>query len=281
MTTEYGRAPVPAGIDTERPSAARVYDWYLDGKMNYRVDREFGQRAVEQFPAVKGLAVANRKWLGRIVRNAIDEGITQFIDLGAGVPTVGAVHEIVQEHTSGAGKVVYVDNEGVAAAHGRLILNNQGATDWAGVVQVDLRDPDGIMNDSVTTQLIDWNEPVCLLAVAVLHFVGPVDQPDELVRVYGARLPPGSWFACSHLANDAADGDGKLQVQRFVDSYQETQNPLWLRDRSEIMSWFDGYELLPPGVVPVTDWRPDEEAAKDIEQVRPYSWCGVGRKPSI
>lgn len=282
---DSGHAPVPEGIDLEKPSAARIYDWYLDGNSHYLVDRAFGRRVVDIFPLIKPLAMINRRWLGRVVREALDAGITQFLDLGAGLPTVGAVHQFVRHHRDehgGDGRVVYVDNEGVAASHARLLLEKEQVTDWAGVVQQDMRFTDRIFRDDTTRRLINWDEPVCLLAVAVFHFIGPADQPAELIDTYRRKLAPGSWFALSHLASDEADDEGQKQVREFVESYRDTQNPLWQRDKAEITAWFDGFDLLDPGVAHLTDWRPDPEGLPKFptDGVRPFSWCAVGQRPS-
>jgi hypothetical protein len=288
---ESGRAPVPEGIDTDRPSAARVYDFLVRGpsKQNYVVDREFGRRIIKEFPLVVPLAIANRDWSRRIVREMLNAGITQFLDLGAGLPTAGAVHEIVaayrDEHgeEQAAYRVVYVDNEGVAAAHARLILEKDQVTEWAGVVQQDLRFTTEIFDDPVTKRLIDWSKPVGLLAVAVFHFVGPADQPAEVIRTYRDKLAPGSLFALSHITTEEADPEPAARGKTVVDLYREkNQNPAWVRNKAEITSWFDGFERLPPGVVYLTDWRPDpDNPVREADQIRPLMLCGIGQKPDL
>ncbi|GAA4668740.1 MULTISPECIES: SAM-dependent methyltransferase [Amycolatopsis] len=275
----------PRDLDLDKPSSARVYDWYLGGSTNYVVDQMFGEKADKQFPLIKPLAMSNRQWLGRVVRAALDEGITQFLDLGSGVPTVGNVHEIVRQHAAPKSdpRVVYVDYEPVAVAHSEIILDKQGATKWAGVVRCDLRDPEEIFAHPVTRKLLDFRKPVCLLMVSVLHFVGGGDNVLDLVARYRRQLAPGSWWAASHITTDDAPEEGAAQIGALAESYRRTQNPAWLRDRAEFESWFAGFELVPPGIVHLTDWRPDPVEAVfpklEPEQVRPFYWAGVGRVP--
>lgn len=270
----------PAGVDLSRPSAARVYDWYLGGSYNWAVDREFGQSAIEICPLIPELARQNRRWLQRVVRSALRAGITQFVDLGAGVPTVGAVHEIVAERTDDpAARVVYVDNEPVAATHSELILEQEGAQDWAGVVQGDMRRPDQVLHSEPVSRLIDFDRPVCVLMVAVLHFVEDGAQAAGILRDYADQLVSGSWVALSHIAKDGAAAEQAAQLQRFVDAYQNTQNPCCVRENAEIREWFTGMDLLEPGVVSLPDWRPHDADSTDGDTIRGCGWCGVAAIP--
>jgi hypothetical protein len=275
----------PRDVDLDKPSVARIYDWYLGGKSNYAVDRVFGEQADVQFPLIKPLARSNRQWLGRVVRAALQEGITQFLDLGSGVPTVGNVHEIIQRHAPDGidPRVVYVDYEPVAVAHSELILDKQGATGWAGIVRGDLREPEVVLKSRTTRKLLDFTKPVCVLTVSVLHFVGGADNVPGIIARYRRKLAPGSWWAASHITTDDAPADGAAQISALADSYRNTQNPAWLRDRAEFSSWFEGFELVEPGIVHLTDWRPDPVATPfpdlDSRAVRPFYWAGVGRVP--
>ena len=267
----------PAGVDLSRPSAARVYDWYLGGLCNWAVDREFGRASVERFPLVAELARQNRMWLRRVVRAALDAGITQFLDLGAGVPTAGAVHEVVAEQCDDpAARVVYVDNEPVAAAHAELILKKQHAQAWAGVAQSDMRRPSEVLQAQDVHRLLDFTRPVCVLMVGVLHFVGDEEDVPALVAGYRQCMAPGSWLAISHLANDAAASEQAGQVQRFADAYQDTQNPVYLRTREQVRDCFSGLDIVDPGVVVLSDWGADEQDAEE-DPVRGCGWCAVGR----
>ncbi|WP_116045454.1 SAM-dependent methyltransferase [Amycolatopsis palatopharyngis] len=283
MTDGEDRSPeAPPGVDLEKPSAARIYDWYLGGTQNWAVDREFGRKIEQLWPHAKHGSRHNRQFMNRAVRAALDAGIRQFIDLGSGVPTVGNVHEVVRDHLpeSEHASVVYVDFEAVAAAHARLILEREGATDWAALVQQDMRHPNAILNDPETQRLIDLDQPVCLLMIAVLHFVGPDDRPLDIIKAYTDRLRAGSWLALSHMTVPD-DPEAAAGVLRFAEQYKSTANPVWLRPREEIASWFDGLDLLEPGVTHLTDWRPDFDAdnlpPRDLA-AKPFAWCGVAEK---
>ncbi|WP_312867798.1 SAM-dependent methyltransferase [Amycolatopsis pithecellobii] len=284
MSADGEHAPAaPADIDLDRPSTARIYDWYLGGTSNYAVDRHFGELADKQFPLIKPLAMSNRQWLGRVVRAALDDGITQFLDLGSGVPTAGNVHEIVRRYApeSADARVVYVDYEGVAVAHSELMLEQQDATGWAGIVRADLREPDIVCEHETTRRLLDFTKPVCVLMVSVLHFVGGADNVPRVIDRYRRRIAPGSWLAASHITTDDAPAGGAAQISALAESYRNTQNPAWLRDRAEFTSWFGEFDLVEPGVVHLTDWRPDhpDTLFPELEPaaVRPFYWAGVGR----
>lgn len=272
------RAPRSAtSVDLDKPSAARIYDWYLGGGTNYAIDREFGKKAVETLPVIRPLARSNRNWLGRVVRAALDEGITQFLDLGTGIPTVGNIHDVVRG-TEGA-RVVYVDNEAVAAAHSRAILDHDHLGDWAGTTQEDLRSADAVLNAPETRRLLDLSRPVCVLLVSVLHFVGDGDRPAEVIARYREHLAPGSWIALSHVTQDDNAPEQAAQLEALRTAYADTQNPAWIRGRDQIASWFSGLELVEPGLVHLPDWRPD--SALDVldvaEDVYPFYWAGAGR----
>ena len=281
MTESNDAAPLaPVGVDTDKPAAARIYDWYLGGTQNWAVDREFGRKIESQWPHVKPGARQNREFMNRAVKAALDAGIRQFIDLGSGVPTAGNVHEVVREHLpeDERATVIYVDYEPVAAAHATLILERQEATEWAGLVQSDMRDSRSILENETTVRLIDFNQPVCLLMMAVLHFVGPDDNPSELVKRYRDRLVPGSWLALSHMSvGDVNEGD-KAAILHFAEQYRHTSNPVWLRERAEIASFFGDWNLLQPGVTHLPDWRPVRELNTIEARARPYAWCGVAEK---
>ncbi|WP_158881382.1 SAM-dependent methyltransferase [Amycolatopsis anabasis] len=282
MTQSSSAAPeAPQGVDTEKPSAARVYDWLLGGTQNWAVDREFGRRVERMWPPIKPGARHNREFLHRAVRAALDAGIRQFLDLGSGMPTAGNVHEVVADYLADDERatVVYVDYEPVAAAHATLILERQNATEWAGLVQADVRDPDAILDHETTRRLIDFDRPVCVLMVAVLHFVGPDEDPGGVVAAYRDAVPPGSRLVLSHMTVGDATGEAAAGVEWFAAQYRHTTNPVWLRDRAEIESWFADWDVTEPGVTHLPDWRPVRELAPEEEIARPFAWCGVAVKP--
>jgi O-methyltransferase involved in polyketide biosynthesis len=274
---------VPVGVDVEKPSAARVYDWYLGGDQNWAVDREFGRRVEKVWPLIRPISRQNRAFMNRVVEAALDAGIRQFVDLGSGVPTAGNVHEIVRDRLPAdePATVVYVDYEAVAAAHSTLILEREDATDWAGLAQRDIRDPAAVFADEATQRLIDWSEPVCLLMITVLHFIGPDDDPDGLMATYRAKLAPGSWLAVTHgTCTDDAPPERAAEVRRFVDAYRDTSNPAYLRSAEEILPWFGGWPLLEPGLTALPDWRPEQAVSAVEAETRPFAWCAVARRPA-
>lgn len=272
--------PSPDEPDLERPSVARIYDWYLGGSFNYAVDRLFGQRAVQRFPLIKPLAHANRSFLGRVVATALDAGIYQFLDLGSGIPTAGNVHEAVAAHAGGSkGRVVYVDHEHVAVAHAETILAGQSALDWAGIVRGDFRDPIAVLEHPTTLRLLDFTKPICVLLVSVLHFVGAETDIDRMLATYVDPLAAGSWLALSHICNDDVEGEGAAQIAGLAGAYRrESQSPAYLRERSEIASWFDPLSLLEPGLVHLSEWRPAPSASPYEGSAGRFMWCGVGEK---
>lgn len=240
---------VPAEVDTERPNAARMYDYFLGGGRNFSADREAAERVKKHIPA-EYFALANRGFLRRVVRCLVrEQGVRQFLDLGSGLPTAGNVHEIAQNESPDC-RVVYVDNEPIAVAHAELILEgNPRAT----VIQADLRQPYMVLNQPELCDLIDLNEPVALLMCAVLHFVPDEDKPADLIAAYRDALCPGSYLAISH----ATDDDYPDELASAVEIYRSTATPATLRSRDHILSLFNGFTLLPPGVVFTPLWRPD------------------------
>ncbi len=245
------RSIKPANLARQTPSAARVYDWYLGGANNFAVDREFGRRVEEKLPSVKAIASANRAFLHRAMRYMAHKGIRQFLDLGSGVPTIGNVHEIAQQ-VYPAARVVYVDHEPVACNYAEdLLRDNQTAT----VVRADIRDADEVLDHPQVRGLLDFGEPVGLLMIAVLPFI-PQD-PAPLLARYREPLARGSYQAITHLALDEAPEEFVKQLRGLLDSYDSAGQGLTVRDRAEITSWFDGLDLVPPGVVPPPDWRPE------------------------
>ncbi|MET7996491.1 SAM-dependent methyltransferase [Amycolatopsis sp. NPDC005232] len=282
MSEQPAAAPkAPEGVDTEKPSAARIYDWYLGGTQNWAVDREFGRRVEQQWPLVRPGAKQNREFMNRAVRAALKAGIRQFIDLGSGVPTAGNVHEVIEAELDDDDRatVLYVDYEPVAVAHATLILEEEAATDWAGILQADMRDPKAVLHSPTTREFIDFGKPVCLLMMAVLHFVGPDDDPEGLVKAYRDALAPGSWLSISQMSEGDGDGPALEGLRWFVEQYRKTSNPVWMRDRDDIVPFFGGWPLLEPGIVHLPDWRPERELNAVEAEARPFAWCGVAEKP--
>jgi SAM-dependent methyltransferase len=255
----------PAGIDLDRPNAARMYDYALGGSHNFAVDREAVERVEAIMPGSSLVAHANRGFLRRAVRFCLDEGIRQFLDLGAGIPTVGSLHEVAQARIPGA-RVVYVDVDPVAVAHGRAILaDNPYATALAG----DVRKAGELLADPAVTTVLDLSQPVAVLLIAVLHFIPDEDDPAAIVAGIRDRLAPGSFLALSHGCRD----DSPDVAEQVKQAYRSTATPLALRTRAQIEQMLTGFDLVEPGLAWVTGWRPDEPEPERREML-----AGVGRK---
>ncbi|MEY8040298.1 SAM-dependent methyltransferase [Saccharopolyspora cebuensis] len=262
----------PRELDLDAPSAARAYDYFLGGAHNFEPDRRFADEVRAMVPWVANVAKLNRSFLQRVVRFYLDRGITQFIDLGSGIPTVGNVHEVAQARDPEAA-VVYVDFEPVAWHSAQTLLaDNPRAT----IIQADVRDPAAILGHPDTRRLIDFSRPVGLLVVGVLLFVGPEDRPAELVAAYRRELPPGSYLALSHLTDEDADPALRADVERLIALYWSANEHVHSRTREEFASWFEGTELVSPGVTFLPDWRPDSAEERD-DVARPLGYGGVGR----
>jgi SAM-dependent methyltransferase len=272
MSTEADYGPRP--LDLEAPSAARAYDYFLGGSHNYRVDREFAQQVRDLVPWVPNVARLNRSFLWRVVRYCLDAGIHQFLDLGSGIPTVGNVHEIAQRHVPEA-RVVYVDYEPVAYHHAHsLLADNPNAT----IIQADIRDPETILQHQQTSELLDFSQPLGLLMVGVLLFIGPDDRPKQLVDTYRQRLAPGSYLAISHITDEHAPPQQREQVATLVAAYREANENVYVRNRDEIATWFHGMEIIEPGVTYLPDWRPEDPSEAD-DPARPLGYGALARQP--
>jgi SAM-dependent methyltransferase len=262
----------PPGIDISVPSVSRIYDYYLGGSHNFEVDREAARRAMDFMPGLPKIMQANRAFMRRAVRYAVSEGITQFLDIGSGIPTFGNVHEVAQNASSGA-RVVYVDHDPVAVAHSKAVL---AGNDNADVIAADLRKPQDILSAPGTEALLDLGRPVALLLVAVLHFLEDADDPQQAVAELRDALAPGSLLILTHASYEGIPLPQE-RASGTVGVYRDIRNPLVMRSRDEIVRFFDGFELLEPGVVSMPHWRPEGP----LDQEDPYAFsgfAGVGRK---
>lgn len=260
---------VPEDVDLTRPSAARTYDFLLGGAHNFASDRDLGRRIIERVPDVRDCAVANRTFLRRAVQYCLDQGVTQFLDIGSGIPTSGNVHEIAQR-ADPAARVVYVDNEPVAVAHSQSILEGN---DRATIIRADLEDIDAVLSPEALG-LLDLDEPVAVMMVALLHFVPDSQRPKEILRSYSERLAPGSLLALSHVTADVYPE----RTGAIIDLYAESTNPLVQRSRAELEGLMSDFELVSPGVVHVPEWRPDSPEDVGEDPARSLVHGVVGRK---
>jgi hypothetical protein len=258
------------------PNIARVYDALLGGKDNYAVDREAALALAAAIPGAAQAARDNRAFLGRAVRYLADrEGITQFLDIGTGLPTQGAVHEIAQEVSPDA-RVVYADNDRVVVAHATALL---GQAPGVIAVEGDVRYPRHLLTTPAVRDHLDLTRPVAVLMVAVLHFVADLYDPRDAVTTLTGQLAPGSYLVLSHVTGDQLPDDA---VTRAREIYRGAYVEGTARSRDEIARFFGGLDLVPPGLVDVAAWRPDLDppggppgpAGQPV-----LFWAGIGRTP--
>jgi len=257
-------------INTNVAHPARIYDYYLGGKDNFPADRAAAQQALAATPSVREMARENRAFLRRAVRYLVREaGIRQFLDIGTGLPTQGNVHEIAQA-TAPDARVVYVDNDPIVVAHSSALLTADNTT----VVRADLREPDVILGDPEVREVIDFDQPVAILLVAILHFIQDEQDPAGVVARLRHAMSAGSYLVISHGTTDLPNAQPEVAA-KVVRAYQRTTSPVVLRTRAQIERFFDGLELVDPGLVQIQFWRPDGASAK----VSGGIYGGVGRKP--
>jgi SAM-dependent methyltransferase len=259
----------PEDIDIDRPSHARAYDYLLGGSHNFAIDREAARQAMAVMPDVALHAQANRAFLHRAIRMLVGAGMRQFLDIGSGVPTLGNVHEVAQKADPGA-RVVYVDIDPVAVAHSnRILAGNPGAI----AIQEDLRDPKAILDNPEVRRVLDFTQPVALLLVGILHAVSDEEDSFGVVARLAGELPPGSHVAISHPTTDE-----NPEWIKLAELSRRSPNPVTPRTRAEIERYFASFELVEPGLVWVSQWRPDSPDDIGDEPQRTGQFAGVGRK---
>ena len=255
-----------SGVDPTTPSPARMYDLFLGGKDNFAVDRAAVSEVLRVAPSVRKVARDNRRFMVRAVRYCARAGVRQFVDIGTGIPTPPNVCEVARSERPDA-LVVGVDNDPQVLAHGRCYL------DGVHIIDGDVRSPAGIIDDPLLNRWIDWSQPVAVLFIAVLHFVTDAQDPSGIVATFRERMAPGSLVVISHVSSTGADPAEVAAVERV---YQRASSPGVSRTHEEILSLFDGFEFVAPGLVPVQRWgkRPGKETAIPI-------LGGVGRIPGV
>jgi O-methyltransferase involved in polyketide biosynthesis len=262
-------AEVPAGVDTSTPSIARVYDYFLGGKDNFACDREVAEQLRTAVPEAATMAAQNRAFLGRVVKYLAEQGVRQFVDIGTGLPTQNNVHQVVQAIAPDA-RVVYVDNDPIVLAHARALLaENANTVAMAG----DLRDPAAILADPRLRDVIDLSRPVAFLLVGILYFLPEDDKPFDIVRTLRSAMSPGSYLAISHVVSDDRP-DEISRAQEIYRSFLRREGDA-RRTRAQVGTFFDGLDLVDPGLVYVRDWHGD-----DTPDLSPVTWMvgGVGRR---
>jgi hypothetical protein len=259
----------PSGVNTDQPSAARIYDYSLGGAHNFAIDRAVAEGLYQVYPDARLVGRTNRAFLQRAVRLCCAQGLTQFLDLGSGIPTVGNVHEIAHQIDPEC-RVVYVDNDPVAVAHTREML--AGVAN-ATIVDADLLQPETVVDAPNAQRLLDFTRPVALMMVAVLHYVSIDRDAPAIVAGYLSRLAPGSCLVVSHTTTDEQSAESLAAVKKAFD---ETTTPVTHRNRAEVAELFDGLELVEPGVVWTPQWHPDENELLHANPERSATYAGMG-----
>lgn len=261
---------MPPGVDAELPSAARIYDYLLGGAHNFASDRAVADRLLAVDPGVRRIATLNRAFLRRAVLFLMSQGIRQFLDLGSGIPTVGNVHEIAHQ-VDPSTKVAYVDYEAVAVAHSEMIL---AGVDNTAILMADVTEPHLVLDSPKIRGLLDFDQPIGLLALTLFHYIPPQRKPFQVIAAYRDALAPGSHLAVSHFTDDLvhSTGDG------LVDTMKTTQNNVFPRSKDEITQLFAGFDLVDPGLVPISLWRPETTMDGGDDPSRDGQYAGVARK---
>ena len=260
---------LPQAFNPAVPNVARIYDFLLGGKDNFAADREAAGRLLDAVPGAAAAARDNRRFLSRAVWFlAREAGIRQFLDIGTGLPTRGNVHEIAQTARPGA-RVVYADNDPVVVMHANALLANSLTV---AAVHGDLRDPDRLITLPDVRAFIDWDEPVAVLMVAVLHFLQDRDNPWQAVDAFKAQMAPGSYLVLSHVTGDGTPAE---VIRQAAEVYHNASAPGMARTREQIARFFDGLDMVAPGLVDPAEWRRPRLERKS----RPVLfYAGAGRK---
>jgi hypothetical protein len=261
----------PPGVNPNVPHSARIYDYWLGGKDNFAVDRAVGEAMMKAIPGMRYMAGENRKFVHRAARDLVaKEGIRQFLDIGTGIPTRPNLHEIAQQIAPET-RVVYVDNDPIVLVHARalMISSEEGRSEY---IEADIRRPESILTEPVLQETLDLTKPVGLTLIAILMLLADEDDPWDMVTRYRDAMPSGSIMAITHPTADFNPDEVNQAVAAARGAGMTFQD----RGRDEVARFFGDWELLEPGLVPVSAWRPDSPV--DAPEAA-YYWAGVARKP--
>jgi hypothetical protein len=265
-----GRLPSEINVTVAHP--ARVYDYLLGGKDNFAADRALGDAVVKAMPSAREMARANRAFLGRAVRYLVTEaGVRQFLDVGTGIPAAGNTHEVAQAVAPDS-RIVYVDNDPIVLAHARALMTSDpaGATAF---IRADLRDPDTILGDPALRRTLDLGEPVALMLIAILMYIRDEDNPRGLVSALMDALPSGSYLTITHATADFSPDE----VAGAVAATEQGGISFTTRTQAEVAAFFDGLDLVDPGVAPILAWHP--EGVPPGAPNAAYYYGAMGREP--
>jgi O-methyltransferase involved in polyketide biosynthesis len=266
---------------TSKASEARVYDYWLGGACNWAVDRDFGDAAIARYPDMPMIAQENRKFLYRAVSHLLRQGIRQFVDIGSGVPTAGNVHQIAERERPGEARVVYIDHDPIAHAHATILLDEEGVPDRHRALCADLLDYESLWRQVLDTGVINPDEPIGLLIVAVLHFVKPDKLPEQAVAFYRDQLPSGSYLVLSHGSGDGLSQEQLAAAEKVRASYEKDATSAGVfRTREEIEGFFGGWPIIEPGITWTATWS-DGVIPADYagDPKRAFILAGVAKKP--
>ena len=265
---------IPDGVAIDRPNVARMWDYFLGGAHNFAADRAAAQQVIGLYPDLPLVAQVTRGFLRRAVTFMVAQGVGQFLDLGAGIPTVGSVHETAQRRLPSA-RVVYVDLDPVAVAHSQAILQE---TPNAVAVLADVRQPAELLDHPQIRGALDWTQPIAVLAIALFHFVPDDQEALAIVQTLHDALPAGSYLALTHASADSVEPESVVRTEQL---YERTRVPFRFRDRQHITNLFGGFELVEPGVVYLPMWRPETRQDPLLDQpYRASAYAGVACKVS-
>lgn len=283
----------PVVVHLDRPSVARVYNYFLGGTINWEVDRTFGDQILDKFPLMRRIAFAHRLFLNRTVHHLAGQGVRQFLDVGSGVPSAGATHDVADEwairrHRRPDTRVVYVDNDPVAVAHTELLLDRDGDRRRHAVIDADLREPEVLWRRALSSELLDPSKPIALLLIGVLHLqqldADGNEMGPESVGKLQELLPLGSFVALSHVTDEGVSADVRATLTGLKQVYDESGScgVTWRR-RTEIQEMLSDLRMIEPGWTAATEWHPEDTGPNAPIVFFPPSscgviWAGVGRK---
>ncbi|WP_033290943.1 SAM-dependent methyltransferase [Amycolatopsis jejuensis] len=270
---------VEASLD--RPSAARIYDYFIGGTTNYAIDRAFAEKVRARLPLMGDYCRTSRQFLGRAVRESVRAGIRQFVDIGSGLPTAGNVHEVADaERPEHDVRVLYLDNEPVALAHSQVLLADTADEARHQAIAADFLQPEQLWDRVVDSPVIDARQPVALIVNAVLHFIKDDQDPDGVLGYYRDQAAPGSLLVLSQMTNENPVDDNERQaLADLLEYYESTTNPGVLRTKAEFERFFGGWPLLAPGLGYAPAWHPDDETLFANSPSESRVIGGVARKP--
>lgn len=258
-------------LDIDQPNTYRIYDYLLGGSFNFAADRAFAHELLTRLPWARDVARHNRRFLARAIRHAVGRGVRQFVDLGSGIPTVSRTDQIATAADPRA-RIAYVDTNQMAIAHAEILLDGH---ENVAIARMDMRDVDGVLDHPAVAGLLDPDEPVALLMGAVIHFFPDSDDPGVMIDRYRRRVPSGSMLVMSHATYDGVPPE----VAAAAPMYRSAPEPMFDRCRSGITALFDGWDLLPPGVVFTAEWRPAHPDEIMAEPNRSTFLAGVAVRP--